>query len=133
MTMLNINTHTVRFIIDQAKTLQTVLSGPTPDAPLKTVELLGPESVGGRAMDPAYAEAANAIEALDPEQQANLVALMWLGRGDFELEQWESALETAQAESNGRTADYLLETPLLASYLEEALDLYGIDADEEFG
>ncbi len=131
--MLDINTHTVRFIIDQAKTLQTMLAGTTPDAPLKSVETLGSESAGGRAMDPAYLEAANAIEALDPDQQANLVALMWLGRGDFELEQWESALETAQAESNDRTADYLLETPLLASYLEEALDLCGFDDEEGLG
>ena len=36
-------------------------------------------------------EIAAEIEDLEPDQQAELVALMWIGRGDMEPEEWEEA------------------------------------------
>jgi hypothetical protein len=54
---------------------------------------------------------------------------MWLGRGDFGIEQWESALAEAQRDWTTRTADYLLTTPLVAEYLSEGLSLLGYDCE----
>ena len=65
------------------------------------------------------------IGDLDPDQQICLVALMWLGRGDFALEEWDDALEQARDAHNDRTSDYLIATPLVADYLEEGLNLHG--------
>ena len=42
------------------------------------------------------------IEDLEPDQQAELVALMWIGRGDMEPEEWEEARELAAERHDGR-------------------------------
>lgn len=75
--------------------------------------------------DPEYLELKSAIEDLEPDQQSTLVALMWLGRGDYD--DWEAALEYANEASGVTTADYLIATPLLADYLEEGLSLHGYE------
>ncbi len=72
--------------------------------------------------NPAYQRLKGTIEDLDPDQQITLVTLMWLGRGDYSVEEWDEALEHAQESWNDHTADYLIGTPLLADYLEEALE-----------
>lgn len=62
------------------------------------------------------------IEDLDPDQQAELVALMWVGRGDLEPEQWDEALTMAAERGDQPTAQYLLTHPHVADYLDEGLD-----------
>ena len=54
-----------------------------------------------------------------------MVALLWLGRGDYELEEWDTLLEDADDAWSDHTADYLLAHPLLADQLTEALELFG--------
>jgi hypothetical protein len=75
--------------------------------------------------DELFEELRSTIDDLEPDQQITLVALMWLGRGDFSLDEWDDALEEAREAFNGRTAAYLLSTPLAADYLEEGLDQHG--------
>jgi hypothetical protein len=41
------------------------------------------------------------IEGLSPRQQAELVALMWIGRGDAEPEEWEKTIRLAQDLKDG--------------------------------
>lgn len=71
--------------------------------------------------DPVYQELKTFIDDLDTDEQCELVALMWIGRGDFRKQEWGEALDLARQEHNDRTAEYLLGTPLLADYLEEGL------------
>ena len=67
-------------------------------------------------------EVRNQIEDLEPDQQAELVALMWIGRGDMEPEEWEDALEQAAQEHGDKVADYLLSHPHVADHLDEGVD-----------
>ena len=69
------------------------------------------------ANDPTRAELAGFIDALNDDEQAHLVALAWIGRGTFEAEELDEAVETATrgAQVNS-TARYLLGIPLLADY-----------------
>ncbi|MBP7242681.1 DUF3775 domain-containing protein [Amaricoccus sp.] len=62
------------------------------------------------------------VDDLEPDQQAELVALMWLGRGDFEVEEWNDALALAVERAEGDTAEYLLHHPHVADYLDEGID-----------
>ena len=80
--------------------------------------------------NPALAELRFALEDLDPDQQIDLVALMWLGRGDYTVEEWESARDDATSRWTTTTAEYLIGTPLLADYWTEALGLLE-NADED--
>jgi hypothetical protein len=50
---------------------------------------------------------------------------MWLGRGDFDKESWIEARATAERRHSAHTAAYLIQTPLLADYLEEGLSQFG--------
>ncbi len=62
------------------------------------------------------------IEDLEPDQQAELVALMWIGRGDLEPEEWEEALTLAAERADTPTATYLLAHPHVADDIDEGLD-----------
>jgi hypothetical protein len=62
------------------------------------------------------------VEDLEPDQQAELVALMWVGRGDMEPEEWAEALELAAERRDGSTAAYLLKHPHVADHMVEGLD-----------
>lgn len=80
--------------------------------------------------DPTRAELAGFIDRLNYDEQANLVALMWVGRGTYEKDEFDEAVETARAERVNATSSYLLGVPLLADYLEEGLEKMGYSVDD---
>lgn len=80
--------------------------------------------------DPSRAEFRAVVADLEPDQQTEVVALMWLGRGDFQEDEWEGALRLAHDEWTPETADYLLGHPLLAEYLVEGLAIFGVRCDQ---
>ena len=65
------------------------------------------------------------IRDLNVDEQIDLVALMWLGRGDGDLANWRDLRSEAERAHNNRSASYLIGTPMLADYLEEALTQFG--------
>jgi hypothetical protein len=73
------------------------------------------------------------IDSLNVDQQVELVALTWTGRGDFGPEEWAEAMAAARSRREGPTSTYLLGLPLLGDYLEEGLSQFGlscVDNDE---
>jgi hypothetical protein len=71
------------------------------------------------------------IDRLDEEEQASLVALMWIGRGTYEAEELEEAKRTAYEEASTPCADYLIGTPHLSDHLENGLEALGLSAAED--
>ena len=65
------------------------------------------------------------INGMDPMHQDELVALMWLGRGDAETEEWEQLCEQARERKEVPTENYLLDHPLLAEHLSDGLEKLG--------
>ena len=87
-----------------------------------------------RRSDPVFRELRTFINDLNDDQQTDLVALAWVGRGDFDFDEWDEARETAADSRSGPTSDYLLGMPLLPDYLEDALsDLDRSCEGEELG
>jgi hypothetical protein len=82
------------------------------------------------ADDPVRTELTAIIRGLNQDEQIDLVALTWLGRGDGELDEWEDIRAEAARAHNRRTAEYLLGVPLLGDYLEEALAQFGHSPEE---
>lgn len=80
--------------------------------------------------DPAYEELKTFIDGLDVDEQCELVALSWIGRGDFAAKEWRQALDLARQQHSERTAEYLLGTPLIADYLEEGLGAFGRSCED---
>ena len=81
--------------------------------------------------DPVRTELTAIIRGLNQDEQIDLVALAWLGRGDGDLDNWDDIRAEASRAHNRRTAEYLLGMPLLGDYLEEALAQLG-HCSEEF-
>ena len=75
--------------------------------------------------DLAREEVIEEIDGLGESKQAELVALMWLGRGDDEAENWANLLELAGARREVPTGHYLLDHPLVADYWADGLDKLG--------
>ncbi len=92
------------------------------------------ESVASRAADDAghavRDEVAGLIDALTEDEQIDLVALAWLGRGDGTTEDWDDLRAEAARAHNKRTSRYLLGMPLLPDYLEEALSQLGLSCED---
>jgi hypothetical protein len=82
------------------------------------------------ADDPVRSELIAIIRGLNEDEQIDLVALAWLGRGDGDLEDWDAIRAEAARARNKRTAEYLLGMPLLGDHLEEAITQFGHSTEE---
>jgi hypothetical protein len=128
--MLGINPETVCFVISRGREFhakEEVVLPDTPDSPSEDWAL---QVLADHAGDDSLREVRGVIDELEPEQQVALVALMWVGRGDYDSSEWDSALEEARGSWTPRTSDYLMSTPLVADYLEEGLSQFGYDCGE---
>ena len=84
-----------------------------------------------RELDRAEGELRAFIDRMDEDEQAALVAIMWIGREAFEADEYAEAFATAKREATTPTADYLIGTPHLSDHLENGLDALGISAADE--
>jgi Protein of unknown function (DUF3775) len=81
--------------------------------------------------DPVVEEITTLIDSLSVDEQIDLVALVWLGRGDdYTADDWDAVREEAAGEHNEKTATYLLGMPLLSDHLEEGLTLVGYSCED---
>jgi len=83
-----------------------------------------------RELDRAEGELRAFIDRMSVDEQAELTAIMWIGRGSFEAEELSEALATARSEATTPTADYLIGTPHLADNIEAGLEAIGVDVDD---
>ncbi len=127
--MLDLNPEIVCFIIDRAHAFQVKEQVVIPEEPTNPGDDWGRQVLADHSSDLTYLELKSTIEDLEPDQQVTLIALMWVGRGDYDVKNWETAVQDAQDSWNTRTANYLIGTPLLADYLSEALDLLGYSCE----
>jgi hypothetical protein len=101
-------------------------SNPTDDAMISVLE--------DHRDDPVAQELRAFIGGLTEDEQIDLVALTWLGRGDGDIGDWEALRAEAARAHNNRTASYLLGMPQLPDFLEDALaDFGGSCAEFEMG
>jgi hypothetical protein len=80
--------------------------------------------------DPVLAELTGFINALTADEQIDLVAMAWLGRGDASIDEWDELRAEAARAHNKRSASYLLGMPLVSDHLEEALSQFGGSCEE---
>jgi hypothetical protein len=95
---------------------------------------LGTKRHGEHEHDPTYLELQSVIDSLTAEEQCDLIALAWLGRGDGTREDWNDLVALARDRRSNHTGDYLLAMPLLAEYLADGLEGFGFsgeDVDDE--
>jgi hypothetical protein len=129
MLELDLNPDIVQFIIDKAHEFHSREDVTFPEEPDSVDEGWAQQVASDYAGDPYYQELKNTIDDLEPDQQIMLVSLMWVGRGDYALDEWDDAIKFAEDTWTDHTADYLIGTPLLADYLAEGLDQFDTGQD----
>jgi Protein of unknown function (DUF3775) len=122
--MPEINPAKVCFIIEKSREYLSEDLGiePDPTNPTDDDERVMLTGAAGHAI---RRELVEFIKDLDVDEAAALVALTWIGRGDFEPEDWRTAVAEAKERAVGPTWKYLLGMALLPDYLEDALDAFG--------
>jgi hypothetical protein len=125
MPELKISSESVCYLVVKAREydVQDVVTEPDPASNASDDRMAS--VLEAHADDPTRREIVAFIRALNEEEQVDLVALFWLGRGDGTLEEWEALREQAREQHNDRTASYLLGEPLLSDHLEEGLSQFG--------
>ncbi len=118
--MREISAEKLSYVIAKAREMESGVegfkAGGSKRAAVGLVSVTGDEGCAA-----ARAELAEFIEAMDEDEQCELIALCWIGRGKFTAEEWESALVEARAHLKQPTAAYLLGNPKLAPHLESGL------------
>lgn len=136
--MLNIKPETVCHVIFRDRQLQsgvpTALNDDDvwepPKDPIDEANLEQDSAGDEPAPDTAYDELAAFISELPDDDQCELIALAWLGRGDGSKVDWESLVNLANERRTAHTSEYLLGMPLLSDYLVEALALFDIACED---
>jgi hypothetical protein len=88
------------------------------DSPLKFMEDDG-------AGDPIRQQMVEFVGGLNVDEQVDLLALIYLGRGDFGLDEWDDALVEAGDRIGAGDADFMIGDRALPAYLGDALDAFG--------
>jgi hypothetical protein len=130
----DLTTDQVCFIVVEAREFHAKEGVALPDPASDEPDDRAVEILADYADDPSYSQIEGAVTALNVDARAELLALMWLGRGDFGIEEWSSALAQARDYETPIVTAYLMGHPMLADYLEEGLAAHGLSClGEESG
>ena len=121
---LDIASDTLAFIIEKAREFDVKESDSDPDSGSTPSDDGNADILEDKADDATREELVGAIRELNEDERAELIALAWLGRGTYELEEWDEAISTARSEHGKRAAEYLIGLPLLGDYLEDGMALF---------
>jgi Protein of unknown function (DUF3775) len=133
MPTLDIASDKLAFIIEKAREFDVKVSDSDPDSGSNPSDDGNADILEDKAGDATAEELAAAIRELNEDERAELIALAWLGRGTYDLEEWDEAVSTARSEHGKRAAEYLIGLPLLGDYLEDGMAMFddGIVDDDD--
>ena len=69
------------------------------------------------------------LEDLADDQLAETLALAWVGRGTYDVSEWDDAFSEASDTDPETSVDELMDMPLLASHLEAGLTAFDYSCD----
>ncbi|EXJ14253.1 DUF3775 domain-containing protein [Imhoffiella purpurea] len=127
--MLHLKLEILCYIIDKAREFQAKEEVVIPDTPSSPTEDWALQILADHSEDYSVREMTQAIGEMSERQRAELVALMWLGRGDYAIEEWETAVDDAIGDYSLNAPAYLLSHPMVADDLEEGLIAHGYSCE----
>jgi len=137
MPELTISPEKVAFVIEKAREFDAREGASDPDSGSNAVDDDMIDVLEDNGEDAVVRELSSFIGAFNEDEQVDLVALMWLGRGDGTIDEWDDlrarAVE-ARAEylrPRRETVRYLLGEPMLGDLLADGLDAFGLEWNDE--
>jgi len=137
MPELAISADKIAFIIEKAREFDVKEGASDPDSGSNPSDDDEIDVLEDSASDPVAAELGGFIQALNEDEQLDLVTLLWLGRGDGDVDEWDDlrarAIEARSEYKTPRreTVQYLLGEPMLGDLLADGMDELGIDWSDE--
>jgi len=128
--MLNLSPEVVCYIIVKAREFDAKVDVDEPDPGSNPSDGGMREILEDHEDDPTLLELTSAFESLNDEQKAELLALVWLGRGDYVIDDWDEALASAWDTLDRHFVRYMTGIPLLGDFLEEGLSQHGYSCTE---
>ena len=80
--------------------------------------------------DDTRRELTSAIHDLNDDEQSDLIALIFIGRGDFTLSEWNEARQEAGQIGRQHIPNYVVEIPLVSDFLQEGLAQFNFSIEE---
>jgi hypothetical protein len=128
---LTVSPEKVGYIIVKAREYDAKVEPDDPDSGSNAADDLEADVLEDFTDDDATLEELSAaIDALNEDELIDLIALAWVGRGDFGREEWAEARALADQRHRRHSATYLVGMPSLGDYLEEGLAVLGISPTE---
>ena len=115
------------FII-RAKAIDVKEGMTDPDSGSNPIDDGNLDSLTANPDDATEQELRDVVAGLNDDERADLIALVYIGRGDMEPEEWGAAVRLAkerEASSSLGTADWLIGIPNLGDLLDEGLAAMG--------
>lgn len=128
--MLHIPLESLCYIIAKAREFQAKEEVVIPETPSSPSDDWALQCLADHSGDYSLAELVDAINEMNQRQRAELVALMWVGRGDYDINDWEGAVDDAIGDHSVRAAQYLLSHPMASDDLQEGLIAHGYSCDD---
>jgi hypothetical protein len=125
---LTISPEKVFFIIVKAREFDEQVAPTDPDSGSNPTDDREVDVLEEGADNPVLQELQAALDGLNSDEQLDLLALTWLGRGDFTS--FAQARQEAEDLSEKHIPRYLIGTPQLGDYLEEGLSQLGYSLDD---
>ena len=115
-------------LIIRAKAVDVKDVGVDPDSGSNPIDDGNLDSLVASPDDATEEEVRDVIAGLNDDERADLIALVYIGRGDMEPEEWGDAVRLAKEREDAMSisaADWLLGIPNLGDLLDEGLALMG--------
>ena len=128
--MLNIALEKVCYLIIKAREFDAKMDPEVPEPGDNPTDDADREVLFDYPEDPTVEEIRGFLENLNEDETTELLALVWVGEGDYDVEEWSEAVEDARDNPDERRADAFLNIPLLGDYLEEGLAELGLSCND---
>lgn len=127
---LHIPLDTLCSLIDQAREFQAKEEVVFPEVPASPSDDWAMQVLADHSDDLNVAEFNGIVSDMSERQRSELVALMWVGRGDYGIEEWEQAVDDALGDFSIRAAAYVLAHPMVSDHLEEGMIAFGLSCED---
>ena len=127
---IDIDLDTLGFIIVKAREFDVKVPSEEPDPASNAADDGGDAILSDNPDDATQTELRAAIDNLNDDEVGDVIALAWLGRGDYDEKGWGEARTLAREQREEHASDYLLGMPALGDYLEEGLSMLGYPTGE---
>lgn len=127
---INISLEKVCYIIVKAREFDVKVEPVEPDPGSNPSDDADSAVLEDYADDPTFQELHEAIVDLNDDEIIDLIAIAWVGRGDFDGADFASARTLAQERHRRDSSPYLTGMPALGDYLEEGLAELGYSCED---